>query len=216
MQLTVDDVAKVFGHRTVLDGVSFSVDARRVVGIVGPSGSGKTTLLSILGGILRPDRGNVLLDLGEGPTPPSSQSFAWVTQVPAVLRQRSVLDNAMLAALGSGVASGQALPRCQDLLHAVGLHDLEAMPARSLSGGEVQRLTIARAFAQDSAIVLADEPTGQLDHATTLTVVEAMCAAARAADRGLIVVTHDHAVAAACEEVVELRDGRVVHRREDR
>ena len=207
MQLTVDRVG--FAHRgapPVLQDVSLVVERGASIAVVGPSGSGKTTLLALIGGLLRPQTGAIqLTDSLGGPPRPVAEETSWVLQTVNVLPDRTVLDNVVLGAYADGASRQQAIPRAREALDAVGLADYACRPVRTLSGGENQRVVIARALVSRRMVVLADEPTGQLDQATSATVVDALLRTT--IDRLLIIVTHDPDVADRCDRTYRLAAG---------
>jgi len=193
------------GARNVLDGATFEVEQGETVAILGPSGSGKSTLLSVLGGLVRPSAGAVRV---EGVDAPLCDVSSWILQTVNVLPERSVLDNVAIGALVRGASRTRARELAAERLALVGLADRLDDPARLLSGGEVQRVVIARALATGRPFVLADEPTGQLDHSTSRVVLDALFTTAGGA--GVVVVTHDPDVAARCARTVRIDDGVVV------
>ena len=207
MQLTVDRVG--FAHRgapPVLQDISLVVERGESIAIVGPSGSGKTTLLALIGGLLRPQTGAIHLSDAPGAPPrPVMDETSWVLQTVNVLTDRSVLDNVVIGAYADGASRQQGVARAQEALEAVGLADHANRPVRTLSGGENQRVVIARALVSRRMVVLADEPTGQLDQTTSATVVDALLRTA--VDRVLIIVTHDPDVAARCARTYRLAAG---------
>jgi len=191
--------------RQVLAGADLTVDEGETVAIIGPSGSGKSTLLSVLGGLVRPTGGEVRVEgTDDGPRDVS----AWVLQTVNVLPERSVLDNVTLGGLAQGLTRVDAEIDAAARLDAVGLGARLADPVRVLSGGEVQRVVIARALASGRPFILADEPTGQLDRATSAVVLDALFTTAGGA--AVVVVTHDSEVAARCGRVARIEDGMVV------
>lgn len=198
--------------RDVLDGASFVIKRGHSAAILGPSGSGKSTLLSVLGGLVRPDGGTVRVDLGtegaEGATVALRDVTAWVLQTMNVLPERSALDNVVVAALTQHGDRHRAREEAERRLESVGLADRAHDAARVLSGGELQRVVIARALASGRPFVLADEPTGQLDHSTSAIVLEALLRSS--GDAGVVIVTHDSEVAARCEVTFRIEDGRVL------
>jgi len=210
MQLVASDVCFTYprGDHQVLTGVNFTIPAGSSAAIVGPSGSGKTTLLSLMGQLLPMQRGSIRAVDGTGTEFPLSETASWVLQTVSLLPDRSALDNVMVGAFSDGASHSQAHHRAAQCLAAVGLAGRDDDAARILSGGEAQRVAIARALASGRPIILADEPTGQLDATTSATVLEAMMGAH--GERTVVVVTHDSEVAARCDMVLELRDGRIV------
>ena len=173
------------GDRVLFRDVSFKVEAGEAVAIEGPSGIGKTTLLALLAGLVRPTSGTVTLESVSIPP------FAWVLQTLNSLPARSVLANACLYGLVDDLPQSVVRRRATDLLVELGMGDLLTVPARQLSGGEQQRMAVARALASNRPIVLADEPTNQLDRANAKQVMQTLFAA-RYDQRSVLVVTHDH------------------------
>jgi ABC-type lipoprotein export system ATPase subunit len=185
--LTASDVGYRFaGGRRLFAGVSLSLERGDAVAIEGPSGTGKTTLLALLGGLLEPSEGEVRVE-GAHRAP-----FGWVLQTLNSLSARSVLANAELNNVIDGVDRSTARDRARRALDAIGLGDRLETRARQLSGGELQRLAVARVLASTRPIVLADEPTNQLDRANAELVMAALFATAVADRRVVVVVTHDH------------------------
>lgn len=176
------------------------------VAILGPSGSGKTTLVALLGGLIAPDEGSVTVESQHGALQPA-RCVAWVLQTLNVLPDRTTLENAQLGAYADTADPKQARQRALAGLEAVGLGSLVDRPVRTLSGGECQRVVIARALASRRPFILADEPTGQLDHATTARVLDVLVGDLR--ERGIVIVTHDREVAARCDRVISILDGRI-------
>ena len=188
------------------------IERGRSAAILGPSGSGKSTLLSVLGGLVRPDAGTVRVDLASsdlhGAAVPLRDVTAWVLQTTNVLPERSALENVVVAALTRYGGRRRARGEADRRLDSVGLGDRVHDPARVLSGGELQRVVIARALASGRPFVLADEPTGQLDRSTSAMVLDALLGSS--GDAGVVIVTHDPEVAARCDVMVRIEDGRVV------
>lgn len=191
-----------------LDGVSLQVDRCDTVAITGPSGSGKTTLLSILGGLEGPMNGSVTVVGCDGRRRDPGSAVAWVLQTTNILSGRSALDNVVLGGLGSGRPRSVLATEASRVMSAVGLGGRELLPARFLSGGETQRLSIARALLAAKPFILADEPTGQLDRISSVGVADALFESASRA--GVIVATHDRELAARCDRVLQLEQGRLV------
>jgi putative ABC transport system ATP-binding protein len=217
--LELEQVAKTYGADPpvpALQGVSFTVDAGELVAIVGPSGSGKSTLLHLMGTLERPTSGRVRvtgLDVAEL----SDRELAAVraTRIGFVFQQfflaehQTLLDNVADGLLYAGVPACERLERAADALAAVGLGDrLSARPTH-LSGGERQRVAIARALVGWPAIVLADEPTGNLD-STTSSQIMALIDQLNARGATIVVITHEHEIAAHFPRQIALRDGLIV------
>lgn len=213
MRVTVDKVTKRFDKAgVVLSDVSLEIAPGSRVAIVGPSGSGKSTLLSIIALHLVPNSGIVLFD---GQTMDTRRArvraraqIAWVFQSASVLPRRTALENAALGALSRGMTGSDSRLAALSALASIGLAERAGAETRRLSGGEVQRVAIARAVLGRPALLLADEPTGQLDAQTTDTVADFMLGAAYE-DMSVVVATHDAEIARRCDSIVELRMGTV-------
>ena len=199
----------------ILHGVDIDVRAGEFVAIMGPSGSGKTTCLEILGALSRPSEGSYSFE-GQPVHHLDDDSLAdlrarrmgFVFQTFNLMPRMSAVRNAALPLLYAGVGRREREERARDLLGRVGLgHRLGHRPAQ-LSGGERQRVAIARALANDPGVILADEPTGNLDEATSREILEVFCELHREG-RTLVVVTHNDEVASCAERVIRLRDGRI-------
>ncbi len=201
----------VFGYpRTsspVLQGVDFSIAPAESVCLWGPSGSGKSTMLSLIGGVLSPDAGELEV-LGAGSGARGGAEPAWVLQTANLLPGSTARENVLLAGLLAGKPRDQAALRADAALQAVGLGDFSAYLAKRLSGGQAQRVAVARALAVDSPLVLADEPSGQLDHEATRLVCDALLGdAGRRAT--VVIASHDSYVASRCDRVLTFENGRV-------
>jgi ABC-type lipoprotein export system ATPase subunit len=214
MPLELRTVTHSYGPSSppVLRGLSFVFPEDCSLAVVGPSGSGKTTLLAIGGLLTAPSEGEVLID-GEAVSRGQAgdlrtRLFGWVFQTVNVLSGRSVEDNAMLSLLARGTGEDEAREAAKGALETVGLGEFGERRANSLSGGELQRLCIARAVAARPRFLLADEPTGQLDGATTARVTRALIEG-RPKGTTLLMVTHDPRVAAQCDLTLALQDGQL-------
>ena len=199
---------------TILQDISFSVMSGETVAIVGASGSGKSTLLGLLAGLDEPSSGEVRLD-GETLNALSEDQRArlrgrllgFVFQSFQLLPSLTALENVMLPLELAGVAKGSELARTW--LERVGLaHRLQHYP-KHLSGGEQQRVALARAFAPNPRLVLADEPTGNLDAATGQQIIELMFDLNARQGTTLLLVTHDEAIAARCGRILRIQSGRL-------
>jgi ABC-type lipoprotein export system ATPase subunit len=196
----------------VLDGVDLTVHKGESVAIVGPSGSGKSTLLAVLGLLQRPRTGVVAI---AGTAVPSNErarralranAISWVFQTVNVLPRRTAADNVALGLLGRGTRRGATTEPVQAALDLVGIGDKARRRVHELSGGELQRVGVARALVRSPELVIADEPTGQLDHASSIVTIDALLRGAQLG-AGIIVATHDVAVAARCDRTLRLVDG---------
>lgn len=209
MRLSLQAVTHRYPGATgpVLDGVDLEVEHGEFLAIFGPSGSGKTTLLSLLGGLLSPDQGRIVFGDPEGRHADPTASCSWVLQTTNMLPERTTLDNAALGAFADGCGWFHAALIAEARLRAVGLGDRVHHKARLLSGGEVQRLSVARALSSARPVILADEPTGQLDLRSTERVLSVLLDHRHR--RTVVVVTHDEQVAGLCDRVVMVGDGRL-------
>jgi lipoprotein-releasing system ATP-binding protein len=216
--LVVQDLGKEFPTRAeplrVLDAVTFSIEPGGALAIMGPSGSGKSTLLHILGTLERPTSGSVQLG-GIDPFRLSDRELAafrnerigFVFQDHHLLPQCSALENVLIPSIPRAAPQNSAESRARDLLQRVGLADrLEHRPAE-LSGGERQRVAIARAFINKPTLVLADEPTGNLDRKTAVTVADLFLELQRSEGATMVIVTHSPDLAARFNRRAELIDG---------
>ncbi len=200
---------------TILDGVSLDVTARETVAVTGPSGSGKSTLLGLIAGLDRPTAGSIVLD-GVEITNLDENRLArlrrdrvgFVFQSYHLIPTLTALENVAMPLELAG--RPRRLERARELLDAVGLVDRADHYPSQLSGGEQQRVAIARALALRPPLVLADEPTGNLDSATGAQIIELLLSLNREHGSTLVLVTHDEALAGRGQRVVALRDGRVV------
>ncbi len=198
-----------------LRGVDVRVAPGECVAVMGPSGCGKSTLLNVLGGLDRPTAGEVHLDGARVDGLPDAawarlrrRRIGFVFQAFHLLDAMSALDNVALPARLAGADRATARRRAAALLADLGLDDRAGATPAQLSGGEQQRVAIARALVNDPSVVLADEPTGNLDTDAARAVL-ALLTDRRGDDRGLLIVTHDPRVAATADRVVRLRDGLV-------
>jgi putative ABC transport system ATP-binding protein len=199
-----------------LRGVSFSIEKGEMVALMGPSGCGKTTLLSIMGCLDTPTSGSYLLDGIEVSKLSDSQQadirnrkIGFVFQTFNLLARTSALENVRLPLLyGNGHDSrGRAL----EALKRVGMGHRASHSPAELSGGERQRVAIARALVNNPAIILADEPTGNLDSRSSLDVLDILCELNRAEGITVVVVTHEHEIANRAQRIFALRDGQIVN-----
>ena len=201
----------------ILNGVNLTVKRGEMIAIVGESGAGKSTLLHVIGALDRPTRGYVLIG-GESINDRSDDQLAvirnkkvgFIFQYHHLLREFSALENVMMPLRIAGVPDSEARSRAQELLARVGLSGRVDHRPSALSGGEQQRTAVARALAVDPAVVLADEPTGNLDHRNSERLHEVFAQLARDLEIGLVVVTHNRSLAARADRALLLEDGRLV------
>jgi putative ABC transport system ATP-binding protein len=218
--IEADDVWKVYkrGKTDVkaLRGVSFQVCEGEIVAIMGPSGCGKTTLLNIIGGLDKPTKGNIkvneieLSSLGESKlTKFRRENIGFVFQFYNLLPNLTALENVQLPLIAQGMSKKERLEKATEFLKAVGLSDRLYHKPGELSGGEQQRVAIARAIAVQPSIILADEPTGDLDSKTGEEIMELL---RQINDQGqtIIIVTHDDMIAQTTDRIIKLRDGAII------
>jgi putative ABC transport system ATP-binding protein len=198
----------------ILKGISLKIGRGETAALIGPSGSGKSTLLMVMAGLERPDAGSVKVDgtglgrLGEDALARfRGARIGIVFQSFHLIPTMTALENVAIPLELAGVA--EAFARASAELAAVGLDDRLGHYPAQLSGGEQQRVALARALAPNPAILVADEPTGNLDEATGASIIDLMFALKRERGATLIVVTHDLALASKCERRIELRSGRI-------
>ena len=207
-------ITKSFGQVTVLRGIDFQADDREVISIVGASGAGKSTLLQILGSLSRPDTGKVLID-GTDIFSLSSDALAdfrnrkigFVFQFHHLLPEFTALENVMIPALIARTGASEARRQASDLLSSLGLgHRMEHKPAE-LSGGEQQRVAIARAVINRPSVILADEPSGNLDSNTKMDIHQLFFDLRDRFGQTVIIVTHDRDLASMSDRMLEMKDG---------
>ncbi len=214
--LQVDAVSKRYGTRLVLDDVSFDVSPGERVALTGPSGSGKTTLLNCLGGVDRPDAGTIRLDAqtinhlnSEALADLRRRRIGTVFQFFHLLPTLTAAENIELPLQLLGQPTRDRAARVSALLEQVGLTGrADALPSQ-LSGGEQQRIAVARALVHSPALLLADEPTGNLDSANGATILDLLRTLTDHTRTALVLVTHSDEAAAICHRTLHLRDGRM-------
>ena len=218
--LRVEHLSKIYGKGEnevrALDDVSFSVEKGQFVAIIGPSGSGKSTLLHILGGVDRPTSGKVFLE--------GQDVFAQNEDQLAIFRRRqvgliyqfynlipvlNVTENITLPVLMDGRKVNQE--RLADLLTTLALKGRENHLPNQLSGGQQQRVSIGRALMNSPAVVLADEPTGNLDSKNSQEIVELLKLSNKQYGQTLIVITHDESIALQADRIITIEDGKITH-----
>lgn len=219
--LVATDLAKTFvggdgGVLTVLDGVSLTVARGEMVAIVGRSGAGKSTLLHLLGALDRPTRGSVTIagDALEGLDEMAlatlrNRKVGFVFQFHHLLREFSALENVMIPLRIAGRDEPAARTRAAELLQRVGLGPRASHRPAELSGGEQQRTAVARALALDPAIVLADEPSGNLDHANSERLHDLFAEVSRDLEIAMVIATHNRSLAARADRVLLLEDAKL-------
>jgi ABC-type lipoprotein export system ATPase subunit len=213
MIVSCHDAARTFGHGdaavVAVHGSSCEIFAGDRIAITGSSGSGKSTMLHLLAGLETPTSGEVSWpEFGATPTA-RSRDIGVVFQGPSLLPALDVLENTMLAAVLTGTDEATAAARAVEALEVVGIAGLADQLPETLSGGQAQRAAVARALTLRPRLLLADEPTGQLDHRTGQHVIDVLLDAADETGAALVVTTHDPDIGARLADQWEMRDGRL-------
>lgn len=219
-KLVLDNISKIYGSGenavTALESVSLTVTAGEFVAVVGPSGSGKTTLLAITGALLLPTSGTVTLN-GQSATRQSASALAkfrlerigFILQSSNLVPYLTARDQLLLVAELAGKRDKAAQQRADRLLDELGLQHRHHHYPEALSGGERQRVAIARALMNDPDVLLADEPTANLDSVRGREAVQLLAAQAKNGNKAAIMVTHDERMLDLCDRVVRIADGRL-------
>jgi lipoprotein-releasing system ATP-binding protein len=218
--LVIEHVVRDYGKKMLtraLDGVDMVLEKGEFVALIGPSGSGKSTLLNIIGLLDRPTSGRVLVDgrdttgLDElALTRLRARTLGFVFQFHHLLPAFTALENVLLPAWGDeGAPSPEVRTSAQRLLEAVGLAHRMHFRANELSGGEQQRVAVARALSRQPKLLLADEPTGNLDTKSSNEVFALLRRFNRELGTTCLIVTHDNRIAESCDRIIEIADGRV-------
>jgi len=215
------DLAKVYrggdgGVITVLDGINLEVGRGEMVAVVGSSGAGKSTLLHLLGALDKPTRGDVRIDgqtlagrSDEDLSALRNRSVGFVFQFHHLLREFTALENVMMPLRIAGWEDGRASVRAEELLARVGLSGRTKHKPSALSGGEQQRTAVARALTLDPVVLLADEPSGNLDHANSERLHDLLEELSRDLEIAMVIATHNRSLAARAHRTLLLEDGRL-------
>ena len=209
-------ITKSFGSLQVLKGIDLHIDKGEVVSIVGPSGAGKTTLLQIIGTLDRPDGGSVKVD-GTDVVSLSEKALSdfrnrrlgFVFQFHQLLPEFTALENIMIPAYIGGTSTRQAKARAQELLQFMGLSDRAGHKPAQLSGGEKQRVAVARALVNNPAVILADEPSGSLDTRNKEELHRLFFDLRDRFGQTFVIVTHDETLATLTDRTIHMLDGRL-------
>lgn len=214
--------SKSFGQTRALVDAEATIVPGESVAIMGPSGSGKSTFLHVLAGVIPADSGAVVVNRPNGSgyddlatlTENARSSFrlrrfGFVFQNGMLLPELTALENVALPLLLAGCSRSESTSRAAAELGKLGLAGLEVRRIGQLSGGQAQRVAVARALVTEPSVLFADEPTGALDSHSAEDVLDALLAAGRGPDRALLIVTHDPHVASRCDRVIQLRDGQI-------
>mgnify|MGYP002869324645 CR=1 FL=1 len=214
IQLT--DIHKSFGSLEVLKGVNLHVNQGEIVAIVGRSGAGKTTLLQVIGTLIRPESGQVMIggtdvfSLNERELAAfRNQHIGFIFQFHQLLPEFTAIENVMMPALIGGWSRQAAQSRAHELLVALNLHEREDHKPNELSGGEKQRVAAARAMMMHPDIILADEPSGSLDEQNKRELHQLLLDMREKFSQTMLIVTHDRELSAISDRILEIKDGQL-------
>ena len=214
--IDIKGIKKSFGSLEVLKGIDLHIDKGEVVSIVGPSGAGKTTLLQIIGTLDRPDAGTITID-GIDVSKLSSkklsdfrnQHIGFVFQFHQLLPEFTAIENIMIPAYIAGVSHREARQKAEELLEFMGLSDRASHKPNELSGGEKQRVAVARALINHPAVILADEPSGSLDSKNKEELHQLFFDLRDKFGQTFVIVTHDEQLASITDRTIHMRDGQL-------
>jgi lipoprotein-releasing system ATP-binding protein len=217
--IEIKNITKSFGALQVLKGIDLTIDKNEVVSIVGPSGSGKTTLLQILGTLDKPDSGSIVIN-GQRISGLKdkelarfrNQEIGFIFQFHQLLPEFTALENVMMPALIGGMSKPEAQDKALDLITMLGLSDRAEHKPNELSGGEKQRIAVARALVNDPAVVLADEPSGSLDTQNKEDLHQLFFDLRDRLGQTFVIVTHDEKLAELTDRTIHLVDGQLKDR----
>ena len=215
--IDIKDVTKSFGNLKVLKGITLHIDKGEVVSIVGPSGAGKTTLLQIIGTLDKADSGEIRID-GKEISSMSKKHLSdfrnahigFVFQFHQLLPEFTALENIMIPAYIAGKSRSEAKKRAMELLQFMGLTDRASHKPNELSGGEKQRVAVARALVNNPAVILADEPSGSLDSQNKAELHQLFFDLRDKFGQTFVIVTHDEELANITDRTIHLRDGVII------
>lgn len=215
--IEIKGVTKSFGSLQVLKGIDLRIEKGEIVSIVGPSGAGKTTLLQILGTLDKPDSGSVVVDGIETSTLSTNKlsefrntHLGFVFQFHQLLPEFTAIENIMTPAYIAGMKPKEARSRAEELLAFMGLSDRATHKPNELSGGEKQRVAVARALMNNPAVILADEPSGSLDSKNKEELHKLFFELRDKFGQTFVIVTHDETLATLTDRTIHLKDGRIV------
>ncbi|GAB6008600.1 ABC transporter ATP-binding protein [Dysgonomonas reticulitermitis] len=215
--ITVEGITKSFGTLNVLKGIDLHVGKGEIISIVGASGAGKTTLLQIMGTLDKPDSGTIVINdqklskLSDSRLSDfRNKNIGFVFQFHQLLPEFTALENVMMPALIGKMKEAQAKKRAKELLDLLGLPDRMEHKPNELSGGEKQRVAVARALINDPAIILADEPSGSLDTENKAELHQLFFKLRDTLGQTFVIVTHDEHLASITDRTVHMKDGRII------
>jgi lipoprotein-releasing system ATP-binding protein len=215
--IAVHGILKSFGNLKVLKGIDINISKGEVISIVGASGAGKTTLLQIIGTLLKPDEGNIVIDeidlnkLSEKQIANfRNQRIGFVFQFHQLLPEFTALENVCMPAFIAGASRKKAIDRASEIMSFLNLTERMHHKPAELSGGEQQRVAVARALINNPSVVLADEPSGNLDSQNKMELHQLFFSLRDKFDQTFVIVTHDNELANMADRKITLHDGKII------